>query len=430
MGSNPAVARSAKKWGVLLAAAVLLASTWPRTGQARQWSIDPGDRSGLTKALAEAEPGDLIGLAPGVHFPPDRMSPARSGRPGKPITIAGAGAEKTILAAGGNKYGFLLEKKSYIVIRDLALEGFTGCGIKLIDSRRIRLSRLKVSGSTSHNISLVGAEDSLIENCWSFDSKSSGFFIGPNKRGLGGRRNVVRNSFSFRNLSQGILIHGSENTIVGNAFVANGRRTPYDHGIYLIGRNNRVIRNLCRDNAFGSGVRVGYSDHLIQDNVLIANGRSGVVVAGTNPTERIAILDNLIAANNLAGVEINASKFKPDRIHLQGNLIRENRGNLWLKAGVKRVTVVGNVLSAPSAVQVRIDGPAGRVRFSGNRFFGPKCAFQVNGRPVTAPAFFKELQPETVCYKEAYTPETKASRPEAGPGAGSRPPWPGPRPAD
>lgn len=404
---------------IILALAWLAAWSFPSS--AAVVTVLPSGDAGLARILAQAQPGDTIRLAPGRHRLPDRLTPARSGEEGRPIVITGSGAEQTIIEAHGNKYGFLLVKKSYIVIRDLTLTGFSGCGVKLLASRHCRLEGLTVTGSSSHNIFLQGATANRVIGCRLENSAACGLTVAPTEDGRGGDLNLIQGNFSRGNAHQGFLVTGRFNLIKANTAEANGTRTPYDHGFYIVGRANRLEGNQARSNPHGSGIRIGGIEHLVRDNRLEKNGRAGVVVAGTNRSESIIIIDNLIADNAHAGVEINSLKYQPSRIFIGGNLFLNNHSQLWIKSGVSRVEVTANLFEAPGQIQVRFDGLAEEVVFKKNVFVGRGCRFIRDGQRLPAEVFLRRLQRGGRC--SVLTRSQKEIYSRFGPGRGTDLPW-------
>lgn len=386
----------------------------------REWTVTPDEEASLTDALANARPGDTIRLAAGNFSPPDRLTTAAAGQAGQPIVITGAGPGRTILRARGAKYGFWLTGRNDIIIANMTLEGYSGCGVKLINSHRCVLERLDINNSTSHNISLVGSDNCTIAQCRLTGSgRANGLTVTPNG-GKGGRHNLISSNTAQANAHQGILITGSDNMIRQNLCQGNGSRDPYDHGLYIIGHNNRVIGNLSQGNRFGSGLRVGETGHLLKDNICRKNGRSGVVVAGTNDTRELVVVDNLLEGNGRCGVEINALKYKPDRIHVRGNSLKANRANVWIKDGARRVEIIGNLMADPLIVHVRIDCDPSMVTMKDNRFIGGNCKFSLAGRTTSAKAFFTKFEPGSACGAGG------SAGLKAGPGVDSPMPWPTP----
>jgi parallel beta-helix repeat protein len=394
---------------------------------AETFEVFPEKSHGLSfeSALEQASAGDTIILAPGIYYPADRLSPKNNGLENKAITIKAELSGQSIIRAGNNKYGLLLKKKSYIVIDGLVFQGFKGCGVKLMECHHLTMRRLKVSGSQSQNISVIDSFSVIVEHCEVFASESTGLYVFAKNVPLESvRDNVIKGNICHDNARSGLLVYGFGNLVEQNICYNNGTQTPYDHGIYCIGRANKVIGNKCTDNLHGSGIRLGGRDHLIKRNVCLRNGRSGAVVAGTNDTAHIAILDNLFAENRHCGVEINASRFSPFNISLSGNLIRRNKTNFWIKPNVSDVRVVKNIFSGAGKHQVRLETAPKEVRFEGNLFFGPNCKFYLGNKTLPSQEFLALIQAGTTCADRPYQSDHTHADHSKGSGSNSTLPWP------
>jgi len=77
---------------------------------------------GLGAALAAAEPGDLIELAPGLYRAAG-VRPARSGRPGRPIVLRGAPDGASVLDGGGAAVLLDLSGQAHLWVEHLTLQG-------------------------------------------------------------------------------------------------------------------------------------------------------------------------------------------------------------------------------------------------------------------------------------------------------------------
>lgn len=361
--------------------------------------ITPGESaaSALQNALSVAKPGDTIVISPGQYHPMDRLSPSISGLPGNPIVIKAKTRGDTIFSAMGNKYGFLLENKQYIEIDGIVLEGYSGCGVKLITSSNCRISYVTVRNSGSHNISVVAGQNVTIDNCVSQMSNACGIALIEDSNGTLGYNHTVNGCWATKNKNQGILVTSTGSHIFENICDENGSRVPLDHGIYCIGNTNQIIGNICLNNPFGSGIRVGNWNHVIGSNVCKNNGRSGIVVAGTNDTHDLIIEANRLKANTLDGIEINSSTYQPHDLIIKENVIFDNgRSNLQIKHDIGTVTVQGN-LFATSNILISVANEPSRVHLSLNRYFGEVCRFFLGEITMEGNAFFSRMENTAQC---------------------------------
>jgi parallel beta-helix repeat protein len=394
---------------------------------AKTFEVFPEKSQGLCleSALEQAGAGDTIILAPGIYHPPDRLGPKNNGLANEVLTIKAELPGQSICRAGNNKYGLLLKEKSYIVIDGLVFQDFKGCGVKLMECHHITMRRLKVSGSQSQNISVIDSFSNIVEDCEVFASESTGLYVFAKNGPLeSAKDNIIKGNICRDNARSGLLVYGLSNLIQQNVCYNNGTKTPYDHGIYCIGKANKIIGNRCADNPHGSGIRIGGRGHLIKKNVCLRNGRSGVVLAGTNDTAHIAILKNLFAENRHCGVEINASRFSPFSISMSGNLIRRNKTNFWIKPNVSDVRVLKNIFSEAGKHQVRIETNPKEVLFEDNLFFGPNCKFYLGNKTLPSQEFFTIIQADTECSARPYQPDHTNAFHSEGRSLNSTLPWP------
>ncbi len=366
------------------------------------------NRLTIDQALAQAQPGTIIVLAPGNYYPPDRLQPAVSGLAGNPVIIKAAQVDTAVIHADGNKYGFYLYDKSHIIIDGLIIRGFySGCGVKVLLSHHITLKNLTVSDSQSHTISVADSHSSIIENCTTSGSRSIGICVAPtNLTPADIHDNIITGNESLENDNSGILIYGDNNLITENFSHHNGTRDPYDHGIYCIGNTNTVTGNTCHDNAFGSGIRLGDRDHIVRNNRCYGNGQSGIIIGGTNDSHDILIEGNELEDNGHSGVQINASDYLPSGIMITGNMMQRNTYHIYIQNGVTGVSITDNIFSDPITWQMEIrmslNVAVSEISLDQNSFYGPNCMFYVAGQAVPSNIFLGIGQPGATCSGSSY----------------------------
>ncbi len=387
---------------IFLAAAIVSMVCLCREAVSETIIVKPGEfaDSDLQNALLAAKPGDIVLIEPGIYYPMDRLSPLADGLPGKPIVIRAKSRGTAVFKAMGNKYGFLLENRKYIEIYGLVLEGYAGCGIKLMASTDCKIVHVTVRESGSHNISVMAGQKIYIENCVSQASNACGIALIADAGGNPGYRHMVKGCKVANNKNQGILVTGNFSEIVNNNCEENGSRAPLDHGIYCIGNGNRIVGNMCFNNPFGSGIRVGSRNHIISRNICRGNGRSGIVVAGSNDTHTLLIEENRLQENSLDGLEINAAEYQPHDLVVRGNMVFGNgRCNIRIRKGVGKLAIQGN-LFARSKIQMAIGNDPGRVHLSTNRYFGKTCRFYLRGSNIRSADFFSRMEKTAQCEPE------------------------------
>lgn len=128
----------------------------------------------LRRAVAEAQPGTSILIAPGDYEGGHHFRGLK-GEPGAPIVIRGADAANPPVFKGRNN-AFQFSAIAHVEIRDLILSGATGNGLNIDDggdfanpSRHVVLRNLivrDVGPEGNHDgIKLSGIEDFVVENC-------------------------------------------------------------------------------------------------------------------------------------------------------------------------------------------------------------------------------------------------------------------------
>lgn len=386
---------------------LLLLFSWAPLSPARTLAVFPETAGGLhlDQALLQAQAGDTIVLAAGEYHPPDRLSPSNSGLAGTPITIKAEQSGQSVLNGDGNKYGFNLVGKSYIVIEGLVLKGhFTGCAVKLLNCHHVVLKSLTVSDSESDSVSITNSSYNTVEYCNIFNSQAAGLAVYADKTALESvTGNLIQYNDVHNNYKSGMFVYGYNNSFLYNKSYNNGHEYPLDHGIYCIGKGNVLKYNLCYDNNFGSGIRIGDYGHIVKNNSCQRNSGSGIVIAGSNDSHDIQILENLLEENRESGLQINSSEFKPYNIEIKGNFFKRNSQNLKIQKGPSGINIIDNIFTDPLSYQVQIDMPLdSAVNLSGNKFYGPVCIFHISGNDVPSTTFLSEAQPNTICSSMPY----------------------------
>ena len=167
------------------------------------------------EALIVAEPGEIIEFAEGTfEFKGTLSLDGISG-----ITIRGKGIDKTILNFTGQRAGSggegLKIKADNFTIEDLTLQNTPGDAIKIEDSKRVTIRRIRTWWSRgpdqqngAYGIYPVLCSDVLIEHCLAECASDAGIYVGQTQR------TIVRHNRVERNVA-GIEI---ENTIGADVY--------------------------------------------------------------------------------------------------------------------------------------------------------------------------------------------------------------------
>lgn len=250
----------------------------------------------ISFAAGKMNPGDVCYLMGGSYSGAERIS--FSGKPGAPLTFSGYAKDSVLLFAPPTS----------------ATED--------VDTIRVYGSFVTLNNLKITNKNNVG------QGIWiSYDSRNV----------------IVSNSEVYGARGQGILVSGDNNYIYKNSVHDNGARTPFDHGIYIEGKNNiikanRVFRNwtygiqLYREEP---GVAGG---NTVENNYIYGNGfgasgadpsapSAGIVIAYQQPNN--IIRNNIICGNAQYGIYSIDSQ--PGN-SISGNITCYNgQGGIYLK---------------------------------------------------------------------------------------------------
>ncbi|PZN96781.1 MAG: hypothetical protein DCF31_03070 [Alphaproteobacteria bacterium] len=313
------------KPALLLAAASLAL----QPAAARTITVQPGAdaQERLQTALIDAKPGDRVQLAAGRFTLADGLSLDVAN-----VTVAGAGADKTILDFTGQKgegEGLLITSGD-VLVRDLAVENAKGNGIKSKGSDGISFVNLRVewtggpkSTNGAYGVYPVSSKHVLIDNVYVKGASDAGIYVGQSSQ------IIVRNSKAEGNVA-GIEIENSYNAdVFDNVATGNtGGILVFDlpdlpqqggHSIRLfknqvIGNNHpnfAGVGNIVANVPPGTGVMVmANRDVHVFDNDIRDNGGNAVMLVAYqnkftdkayNPLPRgIAVRGNRYAGNGTA----------------------------------------------------------------------------------------------------------------------------------
>ncbi len=301
-----------------------LATTDPRPVVTLIQMGDDAERK-AQEALIVAEKGEIIEFAEGTF----EFKGTLSLNGISDITIRGKGIDKTILNFVGQRAGSggegLKIKADNFTIEDLTLQNTPGNALKIEDSKRVTIRRIRTWWSKgpdtqngAYGIYPVLCSDVLIEHCIAECASDAGIYVGQTQR------TIVRHNRAERNVA-GIEI---ENTI--GADVYENEATNNTGGLLVFSLPGLKLKN-------GSHCRV-YKNHLYDNNhPNFAN--SGAIVstvpAGTGlmimANDDVEIFENNVHGNcttNCAIVSFLIAKRKfedaqydpfPEGIHIHDN---------------------------------------------------------------------------------------------------------------
>ncbi len=290
------------------------------------------DEAALISAVARAEPGDVITVAPGEYRVNLRL--VRSGRPDAPITLR-AGPGRVVLSARDPSLRVVeLEGVSHWVLEGLALRGSRHANVRITGGTGNTLRRCEVYDAGKKGI-IANGDRVTIEGCWIHDIAQP----------VGGED------------TQGIAAWDATRlTVIGSRL-----ETPGD-GILIggageIGRTSRDVRILF--NHFHAE-DAWYGRHHTENGLDVKNV-SGLLVAGNVFHHYRGRADD-----DPMGCAINVVTRDPE-----------------VAGKIEDVTMVGNVFAdLVRAVTVEAaDGPGRRMLFAANLVVGARAAHGVARKP-------------------------------------------------
>ena len=203
----------------------------------------------LQQQLIQAQPGDIIEIAAGVHELSRSLSLNVSG-----VTIRGAGRDSSILSFKNQVQGaegFIVAADDF-VIEDLAIEDTVGDALKINESNNVTVRRVRtewtggaLSSNGAYGIYPVQSNNILIDDVVVIGASDAGIYVGQSSQ------IIVRNSRAEYNVA-GIEIENSTFADVYNNIATNntGGILIFDLPNLPIqgGRNTRVFNNQVFEN--------------------------------------------------------------------------------------------------------------------------------------------------------------------------------------
>ncbi|WP_156754188.1 right-handed parallel beta-helix repeat-containing protein [Actinokineospora pegani] len=289
----------------------------------------PADAPTISAAVALAQPGDLVLVAPGVYHDPVKITTPRitlrgesrhevvlDGRLRQPngVVVAAPGVAVENLTVKGNTQNGVLVTGSAKAIEGAPGEGGYDTGdeeVRFVES--FLVSHVTATGNGLYGIYAFSARNGVIESSYASGSADSGIYVGQCKPcGVVVRDNVAElNAIGFEGTNASGDLY-----VVGNRFSGNrvGLTTSSDHQEKLLPQQGSVIAgNLIAanqqaatpeqaDGGWGAGVGIdGGSDNQVVRNRITDNAHAGLVITATQdiPANGNQVLDNVFAANGV-----------------------------------------------------------------------------------------------------------------------------------
>lgn len=293
---GPAKATAEKSSGTTATDTQTATDTVADENVAQTTLIEPGPdaQTQAQEALILAQPGDRIEFAAGTFDFNGTLS--LDGISG--ITLRGQGIDKTILNFTGQRVGTggegLKIKADDFTIEDLTVQNSPGDAIKLEDSQRVTIRRVRTWWSNgpdekngAYGIYPVLCEDVLIEHCVAECASDAGIYVGQT------RRAIVRHNRAERNVA-GIEI---ENTI--GADVYDNVATNNTGGILVFSLPGLKLKNGSHCRVYQNKLHDNNHPNFAQPGAMVAavpQGTGMMIMAN----DQVEVFENQIGGNQSA----------------------------------------------------------------------------------------------------------------------------------
>lgn len=324
-----------KRSGFLLALLILLPLPLPLEAVERSVPAEPG---ALALALAEAEDGDLLRLAPGLH--PGSIVIDR------PLTLEGGGRA---VIQGDNKGSVITVTAADVVLRGLIIRG-SGSSHETLDagvSLGKKATRAVVEGNrllgNLHGVDIHGAKEALVAN------------------------NVIegRQDHRVNDRGNGVYVWNAPGARVEGNDVRWGR-----DGIFVnTSRKNSFRNNRFRDLRFA--VHYMYAnDSEVSGNVSIGNDLGYAVMF----SKRVKVTDNVSIGDAEHGIMLNYANSSD----VSGNLVRDGGNRCAFLYNAHKNRVADNRFER-CAIGIHFTAGSERNEISGNAFIGNRTQVKYVG---------------------------------------------------
>jgi nitrous oxidase accessory protein len=298
----------------------------------------PAETGALAQAIAGADPGDVLILAPGRHEGPVTLD--------RPLTLDGQG--QATLDAGGS--GSVITVTGHdITIRGLTLTG-SGSDHDAIDSGvQIKRSaaRVLIEGNT------------LLGNLYGVDVH------GPRDATVRGNRIVGRSDHHVNSRGNGIYVWNAPGTIIEDNDIRLGR-----DGIFVnTSRDGIFRRNLMRDLRFAVHYMYANSSE-ISGNVSIGNTLGFALMF----SDRIIVHDNLSLGDRSHGLMLNYA----NNADIRGNLVRGGAEKCTFIYNAHRNLIYDNRFEG-CGIGIHFTAGSERNAITGNAFIGNRTQVKYVG---------------------------------------------------
>jgi nitrous oxidase accessory protein len=291
--------------------------------------VVPAEPGALLRAVAEAQPGDVLLLAPGRHDGPVVLD--------RPLTLDGAGRA---VVEGNGEGSVIVVTGEDVTVRGLEVRGSGSShqsidsGIRLIPPAvRARVENNRIVGNL-HGVDVHGALDSLVR----------------------GNTIVGRTDHRMNDRGNGIYVWKAPGTVIEGNDISLGRDGIFSNA----SRKGTYRNNLFRDLRFA--VHYMYTnDSEVSGNVSIGNHLGYALMFSS----RIVVHDNMSLRDRAHGFMLNYA----NNVDMRGNLVRGGTEKCTFIYNAHRNAIDGNRFEN-CGIGIHFTAGSERNRLSGNAFIG------------------------------------------------------------
>jgi chitodextrinase len=275
----------------------------------------------ISAAASKAVAGDTVLVASGTY--PEQVTVRNSGSSGSPITFKASGASVVVT---GQRYGFYINTKSWIVVNGFTVTNTSSNGIRVVSSNNITLSNnhvtqsgQPVSGEIAQGIYLSNTSSSLVSGNLTDYNTDAGIYLINGTTGVSVIGNTsTNNARGYTRAAPGIDIRTSGNTVQGNICHDNE-----DSGIqsYPGASNNLIVNNLTYNNGDHGIDNNGATGQRIIGNTVYNNVTAGINLEGGSSGGTLA---NNISVDNGIGSPRTTGNIRVDAQSIPGTTLDYN----------------------------------------------------------------------------------------------------------
>jgi hypothetical protein len=304
--------------------------------------------------------GDAILLRRGSTWT-GQITLNESGRPGRPITIAGYGTGPSPVLTDST-IGINGNGQSYIVVRDIKIQNMKGPGIGSSGSADWRIEKVTIDrtgqGHDGKNRDFAGIQfwrsrDIVIDGATLTNIRGDGIWLWElqNVRILNSRVEVCQGESA-----DNVHLYAPRNyEIRGNYFSMEGKTDSHKGNIHSQGGSNGVIEN---NELRGGNYGVGITD----DNLLVRNNRffnhigekwaASIIVSEVYDVRNNTYADNTMT-NAIMGIYIFQDKYNRENFRIEDNTFeRIRRGAMVVESPISGVFAGNTLRDSPGAKMV------------------------------------------------------------------------------